>query len=81
MKLRTTRGESFEESVAIPRGFAGSGGAESLRKIAREKYCRQAAGLIGDEKAAQAADLLERLEELGPDEVMQLVQLNCAVTQ
>ena len=81
VKLRTTRGESFEESVAIPRGFAGSGGAESLRKIAREKYCRQAAGLIGDEKAAQAADLLERLEELGPDEVMQLVQLNCAVTQ
>jgi 2-methylcitrate dehydratase PrpD len=78
VKLRTPRGEVFEETVAIPRGFAGSGDAKSSRSLAREKYCTQAAAVIGVKNALQAAALMDRLEELESGEVMQLLSLNCA---
>jgi 2-methylcitrate dehydratase PrpD len=76
--IRMRGGQVFEESVAIPRGFAGSGDARSLRGLAREKYCAQAAPLIGRETALHASALIDNLENLRPADIRNLVQLNCA---
>jgi hypothetical protein len=78
VRIRTTRGTIFEESVTIPRGFAGSGDWQALRALARQKYCAQAALVIGMANALKAADLIDHLEELEPHAVQRLVRLNCA---
>ncbi|HTT39737.1 MAG TPA: hypothetical protein VMH32_18980, partial [Burkholderiales bacterium] len=77
VRIHSTRGQRFEETVTIPRGFAGSADQSALRILAREKYCTQAAAVIGAANAAQAADLIDRLEQLEPGDVQRLVRLNC----
>ena len=77
VRIRNTRGQIFEETVTIPRGFAGSGDWQTLRSLAREKYCTQAATVIGMPNALQAADLIDNLDDLEPGDVKRLVQLNC----
>jgi len=77
VKLRMKAGQVIERSVTNPRGFAGSGDWRSLRSVAREKYCTQAARRIGSANAREAAALIDRLEELEPHDIRRLVQLNC----
>jgi len=81
VRIRTTRGQAFEETVTIPRGFAGSADQSTLRSLARDKYCTLAAPVIGRTNAMQAADLIDRLEELEAADVQRLVQLNCVARQ
>ncbi len=78
VRIRMANGEILEESVAIPRGFAGSGDWRAIRLLAREKYCAQAAPVVGLANALKAADLIDRLETLDANDVQRLVRLNCA---
>jgi hypothetical protein len=77
VRLRLKSGQVFEQSVTVPRGFAGSCDWRSLRSLAREKYCEQAAPVIGKTSALQAAALIDNLDKLEPKDVKRLVEINC----
>lgn len=77
VKLGIRGGQVWEETVAIPRGFAGSGNWQSLRNLARHKYYVQASPQLGTANTTQAANLIDHLEKLEPTDMQRLVQLNC----
>jgi 2-methylcitrate dehydratase PrpD len=81
VKIRIAGGRSVEREVAIPRGFAGSAPIGELVGLARRKFVEQAVRVVGQDRAAQAAALIDRLETLQPAELQALVRLNGAAAQ
>jgi len=79
VEIRMSDGRVLSRSVSIPQGFAGSerAGGRSVRDLMREKFLTAADGVIGQEKAARAAGLIEDLESLPPAGVGQLLDLAC----
>jgi 2-methylcitrate dehydratase PrpD len=77
VRIRTTDGASYEKTVEIPTGFAGSGDRDAMRVVARKKYLAQASPAIGITDALRAADMIGNLEQLAPSDVAQLIRLNC----
>jgi 2-methylcitrate dehydratase PrpD len=78
VRIETLDGGSFQKTVKIPAGAAGSGDWKTLRGLMREKFVTCAARVVGEERAGQAADLIEGLDELDEAGVARLVQLNVA---
>lgn len=77
VRIATRRG-SFQETVEAPAGAAGSADPGTIRRLMREKFVACAATTVGAERAAEACDLVERLEELDVPDVRRLVALNSA---
>ncbi len=72
-------GRVLRSEVAIPRGFAGAQepdeSGRGVRELMREKLLAAASPLLGRERAAEMASMLESIERLGPAELGRL----CAV--
>ncbi len=73
VRIRTGDGRSFTEEVRVPVGAAGSGDHAALRELMRAKYLAAAGPVCGDKRAAEAAGLVERLEELDAEAVETLL--------
>lgn len=76
VRITTSRG-AYEHTVRIPAGAAGSDDRGAVRGLMLEKFAACAGATVGAEQAREASPLVERLDELGPDEVWRLVRLNC----
>lgn len=76
VRIATTDGRSLEETVKVPAGAAGSGDWKTIRGLMREKFVACATPVVGAEHAVEAADRIERLEELDAREVKRLIELN-----
>lgn len=81
VEIHLSDGRSLHRSVSIPRGFAGAYRKEadegSVRELMREKFQAAAGAVIGTERAAEAASLLEDMERLSPAGVQRLLDLAC----
>lgn len=79
--IRMSDGRVLSRSVSIPRGFAGArpseNGGQTVRELMREKFAASAGSVIGAERAAEAARLIEDLESLSPTGVERLFDLAC----
>ena len=71
-------GRVEEERVSIPQGFAGNGDWRASRALVRSKFTDCASDCIGWQAAGNAARLIARLEELHPQDIQNLLQLNTA---
>jgi 2-methylcitrate dehydratase PrpD len=81
VEIHLKDGRTFRSSVNIPRGFAGTTasdmGGRSRRELMREKFLAASGGVVGAQRAAQAADLIEELESLSCVEVERLLDVAC----
>lgn len=77
VEIRTSDGRRLSKQVDIPAGFAGSGDWRSMRGLLREKLIKCASPNVAREAADEAADLVERLDDLKADGVRRLIDLNC----
>ncbi len=81
VEIRLSDGRVLSRSVSIPRGFAGArtseNGGQNVRELMREKFAASAGSVIGAERAAEAARLIEDLESLSPAGVERLFDLAC----
>jgi hypothetical protein len=81
VEIHLKDGRTLHRSVTIPRGFAGATLSEtngrSVRVLMREKFLAAAGHVVGNERAAQAADLIEGLESLSCAEVARLLDVAC----
>jgi hypothetical protein len=81
VEIRLLDGRVLSRSVSIPQGFAGSAPSEAagrgIRDLMRDKFVTAAGGVVGQERAAEAAGLIEDLESLPPAGVANLFDLAC----
>ena len=77
VEIRLADGRLLRRSVSIPRAFAGASSERSVRELMREKFLAAAGGVIGAERAKEAADLAEDLEGLPPSGVARLFEVAC----
>lgn len=81
VEIRLTDGRLLRRSVSIPAGFAGAepaeAGGRSVRELMREKFITVAGDVIGTDRAAQTAGMIEDLESLSPAGVARLLGLAC----
>jgi len=77
VEIRLANGHRLRRSVSIPRGFAGADGSDSdgqtVRDLMREKFTTTAGSVIGTERAAEAAGMIENIERLSPAEIARLL--------
>lgn len=77
VEIRLRDGRVLTRSVAIPRAFAGApaeGG--NVRDLMREKFITAAGAVIGAQRAAQAAAMIEQIESLSAAQLERLLDLN-----
>jgi 2-methylcitrate dehydratase PrpD len=81
VEIHLKNGRTLSHTVSIPRGFAGATPSDSdgrsVRQLMREKFLAAAGGVVGAQRAAQAADLIEELESLSQTEVARLLDFAC----
>jgi hypothetical protein len=73
VEIRLSDGRTLTRTTSIPRGFAG--GDDDVRELMRTKFISAAAPLIGYERAAQSAAMVEDFEHLKPSTVARMLDL------
>ena len=77
VEIHTTDRRTLVHAVSIPKGFAGQESWKSARAMMRGKFVDCASVNVGRDAALEAADLLERLEDLQAADIQRVVELNC----
>ena len=70
VSIRLTDGRTLRRRRSIPRGFAGC--KDDVRELMRTKFVNAAIRVIGYERAAQSAAMIESIERLPPSTVARL---------
>ena len=76
VEIRMTDGQRYEREEEVPAGGAGRPPSEK-RAAVEQKFLREVGVTVGAERAATAIKQIEKLEELTPTEVGDLVRLVC----
>lgn len=81
VEIGLMNGKVLRHEVSIPKGFAGAqpsdNGGQTIRELMRAKFAAAAGYVIGPQRAAQVAGLLEEIELLSPNEIDRLFDLAC----